>query len=137
MSILKIKNESGKWVYIPTLKGDKGDKGDPGVAGQPGEKGDPGTPGAAGKDGQDGYSPAAKVETVTGGAKITITDKDGTTTATVTNGKDGKDGQPGAAGTPGAAGKDGADGFSPSAKVETVTGGAKITITDKDGAERR
>ena len=64
---------------------------------------------------------------MTGGAKITITDKSGTTTATVTNGKDG------AAGSPGAAGKDGQDGYSPSAKVEAVTGGAKITITDKSG----
>ncbi len=92
--------------------------------------------GVDGKDGVDGVSPTAKVEAVTGGAKITITDKDGTTTATVTNGKDGAAGQPGEKGdpgTPGAAGKDGADGYSPSAKVETVTGGAKITITDKNG----
>lgn len=136
MSILKIKNESGKWVYIPTVKGDKGDKGDPGVAGQPGEKGDPGTPGAAGKDGADGYSPSAKVEAVTGGAKITITDKSGTTTATVTNGKDGAAGQPGEKGdpgTPGAAGKDGADGYSPSATVTQTSTGATITITDANG----
>ena len=64
---------------------------------------------------------------MTGGAKITITDKNGTTTATVTNGKDG------AAGSPGAAGKDGVDGVSPTAKVEAITGGAKITITDANG----
>lgn len=37
----------------------------------------------------DGFSPIATVKTVTEGAKITITDKNGTTTATVTNGKDG------------------------------------------------
>ena len=43
------------------------------------------------------------------GAIITITDKNGTTTATVTNGKDGADGNPGADGSPG---KDGADGKS-------------------------
>lgn len=43
------------------------------------------------------------------GATITITDKNGTTTATVTNGKDGADGNPGADGSPG---KDGADGKS-------------------------
>ena len=97
------------------------------------------TDGKDGKDGVDGVSPTAKVEAVTGGAKVTITDKNGTTTVTLTNGQDG---QPGAAGqpgekgdpgTPGAAGKDGADGYSPSAKVEAVTGGAKITITDKSG----
>ena len=37
----------------------------------------------------DGFSPIAKVEETTSGATITITDKNGTTTATVTNGKDG------------------------------------------------
>lgn len=37
-----------------------------------------------------GFSPTAKVEQTADGAVITITDKSGTTTATVTNGKDGK-----------------------------------------------
>ena len=98
--------------------------------GKDGAPGAAGTPGAAGKDGEDGFSPSAKVTQTTSGATISITDKTGTTSATITNGKDGKDG---AAGSPGAAGKDGEDGFSPSAKVEAVTGGAKITITDKSG----
>lgn len=39
-----------------------------------------------------GFSPTAKVEQTADGAVITITDKSGTTTATVTNGKDGKNG---------------------------------------------
>lgn len=95
--------------------------GEDGKDGQPGAAGQPGT---AGKDGQDGYSPSAKVETVTDGARITITDKSGTTATTITNGKDGQ---------PGAAGKDGVDGVSPTAKVETVSGGAKVTVTDKTG----
>lgn len=37
-----------------------------------------------------GFSPTAKVEQTADGAVITITDKSGTTTATVTDGKDGK-----------------------------------------------
>lgn len=57
--------------------------------------------------GADGFSPVANVEQTTDGAKITITDKSGTTTAIVKNGKDGQ---------PGADGKDGASG--------TYTGGA-------------
>ena len=45
-----------------------------------------------GEHGADGFSPEAKVEETEDGAKITITDKNGTTEATVKNGKDGKDG---------------------------------------------
>ena len=88
------------------------------------------TDGKDGKDGVDGVSPTAKVEAVTGGAKVTITDKNGTTTATLTNGQDGA---PGAAGSPGAAGRDGEDGFSPSASVTQTASGATISITDKNG----
>lgn len=58
------------------------------------------------------------------GATITIIDKDGTTTATVTNGADGQDGADGA---------DGADGFSPSATVSKVGDTATISITDENG----
>lgn len=54
------------------------------------EKG--GTGGGNGEPGADGYSPEAKVKETEDGAKITITDKNGTTEATVKNGKDGKDG---------------------------------------------
>lgn len=41
---------------------------------------------------EDGFSPTAKVEETAEGAKITITDKNGTTTVTVKNGKDGTGG---------------------------------------------
>lgn len=41
--------------------------------------------------GIDGFSPIAKVTQTAEGATIEITDKNGTTAATVTNGKDGKD----------------------------------------------
>ena len=79
-------------------------------------KGEPGQNGADGAPGADGYSPAASVEQSTDGAKITITDKSGTTEAVVKNGKDGAngrdgaDGQPGRDGTDGAPGRDGVDG---------------------------
>lgn len=54
-----------------------------------------------GSGGADGFSPVAKVTQTESGATITITDKSGTTTATVTNGKDGKDGIDGQPGEPG------------------------------------
>ena len=43
--------------------------------------------------GGDGFSPIASVEQTADGAEITITDKSGTTKATVKNGKDGDDGK--------------------------------------------
>lgn len=46
-----------------------------------------GTNGTNGTNGQDGYSPIATVSQVSNGAKISITDKNGTTTATVYNGQ--------------------------------------------------
>lgn len=52
-----------------------------------------GAPGPAGDPGKDGVSPSAKVEQTDTGAVISVTDADGTSTATVSNGKDG---QPGA-----------------------------------------
>ena len=57
--------------------------------------------GDSGKDGADGYSPSAKVSQTSTGATITITDKNGTTTANVVNGKDGVDGKDGATGPAG------------------------------------
>lgn len=44
---------------------------------------------------EDGFSPIANVSQTANGAVITITDKEGTTTATITNGTDGKDGSNG------------------------------------------
>lgn len=54
-----------------------------GPAGPAGAPGKDGTDGKDGKDGVDGFSPEATVEQVGAGARITITDKDGTTTADV------------------------------------------------------
>jgi len=63
-----------------------------------------------GQDGEDGFSPIATVTQTAEGATISITDKNGTTTATVTNGKDGKDGADGAPGEKGDKGDKGAPG---------------------------
>lgn len=60
--------------------------------------------------GAGGYSPTATVTQTANGALITITDKDGTTTATVVNGKDGKDGT------------DGQDGYTPVKGVDYFDG---------------
>ena len=126
-------------------KGDKGDKGDQGraatvivantITGEPGTDAsvvNQGTAGDAvlkftiprgepGQAGADGYSPSATVTQTASGATISITDKDGTTTADISNGTDGQDGAPGT------------DGYSPSATVTQTSTGATISITDKDG----
>lgn len=70
-------------------------KGADGAKGADGKDGTNGTNGTDGKDGTDGYSPSAKVEQTDTGATITITDKDGTTTADILNGKDGSGGSSG------------------------------------------
>lgn len=64
-----------KWLL--SLKGEKGEKGD---TGERGEKGD------AGVDGKDGFSPIANVVKDGSITTITITDKNGTTTVTLTEG---------------------------------------------------
>ena len=81
-------DENGN-VHLELIKGDQGE---PGIPGERGSKGDPGDPGAPGVPGEDGFSPYAKVEQTSEGVKITITDKNGTTTAEVRNGKDGTGG---------------------------------------------
>ena len=64
-------------------------------------------PEGSGSAGNDGFSPIATVTQTSEGAAITITDKNGTTTATITNGKDG---DPGDQGPTGPKGNDGATG---------------------------
>ena len=76
---------------------------------------------AQGAAGADGFSPTASVSKAGDTATITITDKNGTTTATVSDGADGQDGQ------------DGTDGFSPTASVVKNNGVITIAITDKNG----
>lgn len=79
MSILKIK-DGNQWIDIPTIKGDKGDIG---ATGSQGPKGDAGA---------DGFSPVATVSKSGKVATITITDKNGTTTAQISDGEDGSEG---------------------------------------------
>ena len=63
-----------------------------------------------GKDGEDGFSPIAVVTPTSEGAVITITDKQGTTTAAIRNGKDGYTPIKGKDYDDGKPGKDGVDG---------------------------
>ena len=77
-----------------------------------------GADGNPGQPGQDGYSPTATVSKSEDTVTITITDKNGTTTATVKDGKDGEDGD---------------DGFSPIATVSKNGKVVTISITDKNG----
>lgn len=77
-----------------------------GEDGAPGPQGPQGEPGKDGKDGADGYSPTIAMESITGGNRITITDKNGPHSVDVMNGTNGQDGAPGPQGP---AGQDGDD----------------------------
>ena len=68
-----------------------------------------------GENGDNGYSPTIAVTEITGGHRVTVTDKSGSSYFDVL------DGQPGLAGT------------SPTASVIKSGGSATITITDKNG----
>lgn len=90
-----------------------------------------GPKGETGAKGADGVSPTASVTQTDDGAKFTVTDASGTTTAMIRNGTDGKDG------APGAPGKDAVvdatltqDGQAADAKVT----GEKISQLEKDTA---
>ena len=63
-----------------------------GANGKDGKDGINGADGKDGKDGKDGFSPIATVTQTDTGATISITDTNGTTIATVKNGKDGSSG---------------------------------------------
>ena len=73
-------------------------------------------------NGKDGFSPSAKVVQTDDGAVLTVTDKDGTTSAIIKNGEGSGEG-----------GGTGADGFSPIANVTETDYGAEVIITDKKG----
>lgn len=97
-------------------------KGKPGAAGRDGTDGQDGRDGT---DGEDGFSPAVTVAQITGGHRVSITDK------THPSGQsfdvlDGEDGSQGAPGRPGA------DGHSP---VVTATKSGKVTTVKVDGTD--
>lgn len=83
--------------------------------------------GLTGDAGADGISPTATITQTSTGAIISITDAEGTTTATLENGQDG------APGTPGANGAPGQDGVSPTVSVTDITGGHRVSVTDASG----
>lgn len=66
------------------------------------------------------------------GALIEATDKNGETSAFVYNGKDGYTPQKGIDYVDG---KDGDDGFSPTVSVSAISGGHRISVTDKNGTK--
>lgn len=92
-----------------------------------------------GGGGADGFSPIATVEQTDEGATITITDKNGTTTAKVYNGEDGQDGEDG---LPGKDGSDGQDGVScthswggENGTILTIKSASGVSSADLKGAD--
>ena len=83
-------------------------------------RGEKGETGATGATGADGYSPTVSVTDITGGHRVSITDKNGTQTFDVLDGQDGTNGT------------NGADGVSPTVTVTDISGGHTVTITDAD-----
>lgn len=94
--------------------------------------------GSGGGTGTDGFSPVANVTQTDTGAVISITDKSGTTTATIVNGKDGAQGVqgvPGEKGDKGDTGAPGADGAKGKDGVSATHSwnGTTLTITSASG----
>lgn len=87
-------------------------------------KGEKGDTGATGADGADGISPTVSTSKADGVTTVTITDRDGTHTATINDGAKGEKGDTGATG---------ADGFSPTATVSKSGTTTTVTVTDKNG----
>lgn len=81
-------------------------------------------------DGKDAVSPTIAVSDITGGHRITITDKNGTKTIDVMDGDDGYTPQKNVDYFDG---RDGNDGVSPTITVTNIDGGHRLTITDANG----
>lgn len=90
--------------------GERGEGGATGPAGATGERGEMGATGATGATGEAGLSPVVTVEQTSDGAKITIVDGNGTTEATIYNGRNGEHGETGATGPQGETGPTGETG---------------------------
>ena len=102
--------------------------------------------------GADGVSPTVTITEITGGHRVTITDKNhpsgqsfdvlngekgdrgeqGIQGIQGERGSDGADGKDGKDGINGTDGKDGSDGVSPTISVTEITGGHTVTITDAE-----
>ena len=98
--------------------GATGPQGPAGPQGEQGPQGETGATGATGPAGADGYSPSASVSKTGDTATITITDQNGTTTASVSDGTNGTNG---------------VDGITPSitasASVDSNTGTPAVSVT--------
>ena len=129
-------------VPSSNIKGPQGERGATGATGPQGPAGQDGAPGAqgptgpAGADGEtgpqgpagaDGVSPTISVTKITGGHRVTITDKNGTKYFDVMDGAAGSGDGSGGTGAPGQ------DGFSPIVSVIAIAGGHRISITDATG----
>lgn len=125
IATITITKQDGTTEEVEITDGEKGEKGDKGDAGQngkdgingtDGKDGKDGTNGQDGKDGVDGYSPSASVSKSGTTATITITDKNGITTTTISDGINGQDGS------------DGQDGYTPQRGVDYWTATDIATI---------
>ena len=108
-------------------QGIQGIQGNPGAKGDKGDKGDPGSPGA------DGVSPTVAVSKSGKVTTVSITDKNGTKTATINDGADGSNGSNG---------KDGTSVTVKSVSESTADGGSNVvtfsdgkTVTIKNGSK--
>ena len=81
VSTVTITKKNGTTKSVQILDGEQGE------AGPQGPEGPEGPAGKDGIDGQDGYSPTASVSKSGSTATITITDKNGTTTANISDGE--------------------------------------------------
>lgn len=99
-------------------KGDKGDRGEQGIQGVQGAKGETGAQGQKGADG----TPATHRWS---GTTLYITSASGTSSANL-KGEKGDRGDAGASGT---------NGFSPTVAVSNISGGHRVSITDKNGTK--
>lgn len=107
--------EHGTWMVFDDATKEWVDTGV--IAGDTGEV----RPGEPGKDGEDGFSPTAKVEKADGVATFTVTDKTGTTSVQILDGRDGVDGRDGLPGK---------DGDTPQKGVDYWTEADKTEIAD-------
>ena len=121
--------ENGNWYAWDAAAGEYVDTGKP-SKGKDGLDGDPGyTPQKGidyfdGKDGEDGYTPVKGKDYFDG--------EDGYTPV---KGKDYFDGEPGYTPVKGKDYHDGQDGISPTVKVQEITNGHRVTITDRNGSQ--
>ena len=175
---LTVINKEGEKTVIlhDGKKGDKGDKGDTGAegkqgpqgiqgpmgatgpqgpAGENGEKGDKGDEGPTGPQGKDGFTPSINLADTTDGVQVIVTNREGSKTVILHDGKkgdqgdkgdDGPQGLQGPEGPTGPAGRDGQKGdkgdkgdigptgSSPRAVIVPTTGGVQITFENADGS---